>query len=262
MAPVSPSHSAILKRPTTMCRCSTGCETPRRRFTFDPALSANGNVVWSPDGLRIAFSSERRGNRDIFVRNGDDGVETPLLATSNDEWPEDWSKDGRYLVYGVNSGTAGFGDIEALTLFGDRKAIQVARSPFAEDEPRFSFDGKWLAYNSNESGTPQIYVVGFPAIDQKRMLTSAGGVQPRWRQDGKELYYLAPGGAMMAVGFGSAAESAAPRVLFNTALDPDQSRDQFAVSPDGQRFLIQLPASNGTAMPVTVVMNWTTALKK
>jgi eukaryotic-like serine/threonine-protein kinase len=233
-----------------------------RRFTFDPALSANGNVVWSPDGLRIAFSSERRGNRDIFVRNGSDGVETPLLATSNDEWPEDWSKDGRYLVYGLNSGTAGFGDIEALPLFGDRKPVQVARSPFAEDEPRFSFDGKWLAYNSNESGTPQIYVVSFPASDQKRMLTSAGGVQARWRQDDKELYYLAPGGAMMAVDFGSGIESAAPRVLFNTPLDPDQSRDQFAVSADGQRFLIQLPAPDGTAMPVTVVMNWTTALKK
>ena len=78
-------------------------------------------------------------------------METAVLATPNDEWPEDWSKDGRYLAYGSNSGGDAFGDLYALPLFGDRKPIPVALSPFAEDEPRFSFDGKWLAYNSNES---------------------------------------------------------------------------------------------------------------
>jgi Tol biopolymer transport system component/predicted Ser/Thr protein kinase len=232
------------------------------RFTFDPALGANGNVVWSPDGLRIAFSSERRGNRDIFARSVTDGTETTLLATSNDEWPEDWSKNGEYLAYGVNSGTTAFGDLYALPLFGDRKPIPVAQSPFAEDEPRFSYDGKWLAYNSNESGTAQVYVVAFPGIDQKRQLSLSGGVQPRWRRDGKELYYLAPDGNMMAVEFPPAIGSAAPRALFNTGLDPDQARDQYALTPDGQRFLIQLPAQDGPAMPVTVVTNWTAALKK
>ncbi len=236
-------------------------KTPTR-FTFDPALGPNGNVVWSPDAVRIAFSSERRGNRDIYERNGRDGVETAVLATPNDEWPEDWSKDGRYLAYGVNSGTTTFGDLYALPLFGDRTPILVSQSPFAEDEPRFSFDGKWLAYNSNESGTVQVYVVSFPAIDQKRQVSSVGGVQPRWRRDGKELYYLGPDGAMMAVEFRPTIESAAPRALFNTGLDPDMARDQFAVSPDAQRFLIALPAPEGAVTPVTVVMNWTTALRK
>jgi WD40 repeat protein len=238
-------------------------KTPAR-FTFDPALSANGNVVWSPDGLHIAFSSERRGNRDIFEKKAGGSVETPLLATSNDEWPEDWSKDGRYLAYGSNAGNGAFGDLHALPLFGDRKPIPVALSPFSEDEPRFSFDGKWLAYNSNESGTTQVYVVSFPATDQKRQISTAGGVQPRWRRDDKELYYLALDGAMMAVEFraGPTVESGSPRALFNTGLDADQARDQFAVRPDGQRFLIQLPAQEGSAMPVTVVMNWTAALRK
>jgi Tol biopolymer transport system component len=233
------------------------------RLTFDPALSPNGNVVWSSDGLHIAFSSERRGNRDIFEKKAGGGVETSLVATASDEWPEDWSKDGRYLAYGSNSGSANFGDLYALPLFGDRKPIPVAQSPFAEDEPRFSFDGRWLAYNSNESGTAQVYVVSFPAIDQKLQMSTAGGVQPRWRRDDKELYYLAPDGAMMAVEFrGLTIDQGAPRPLFNTGLDADQARDQFAVSPDGQRFLIQLPAQEGSATPVTVVMNWTAALRK
>jgi Tol biopolymer transport system component/predicted Ser/Thr protein kinase len=233
------------------------------RLTFDPALSPNGNVVWSSDGLHIAFSSERRGNRDIFEKKAGGGVETSLVATASDEWPEDWSKDGRYLAYGSNSGSANFGDLYALPLFGDRKPIPVAQSPFAEDEPRFSFDGRWLAYNSNESGTAQVYVVSFPAIDQKLQMSTAGGVQPRWRRDDKELYYLAPDGAMMAVEFrGLTIDQGAPRPLFNTGLDADQARDQFAVSPDGQRFLIQLPGQQGSATPVTVVMNWTAALRK
>jgi eukaryotic-like serine/threonine-protein kinase len=232
------------------------------RFTFDPALGANGNVVWSPDGLRIAFSSERSGNRDIFESTAGGTGETSVLATRNDEWPEDWSKDGRYLAFGSNSGNGAFGDLYALPLFGDRKPIQVALSPSAEDEPRFSFNGKWLAYNSNESGTPQVYVVAFPAVDQKRQISTAGGVQPRWRRDDRELYYLAPDGAVMAVEFRSTVQSEAPHRLFDTGLSPDQSRDQYAVSPDGQRFLIQLPVHDGSVVPVTLIMNWTTAFKK
>jgi serine/threonine protein kinase len=232
------------------------------RFTFDPALSANGNVVWSPDGLGIAFSSERRGNRDIFQKKG--GVETLLLATMNDEWPEDWSRDGKYLIYGMNSGTGAFGDLLALPLFGDRKPIPIAQSTFAEDEPRFSFDGKWVAFNSNESGSAQVYVVAFPAVDQKRQITTAGGMQPHWRHDDRELYYLAPDGTLMAVEFhpGATIESGAPRRLFNTGLGGDMARDQFAVSPDGQRFLVQLPAPDAGDTPITVVVNWTASLRK
>jgi Tol biopolymer transport system component len=230
------------------------------RLTFDPAVSANGNVVWSPDGARIAFASEPRGNRDIFQK-GD--VETTLLATANDEWPEDWSKDGKYLVYGVNAGGAAFGDLFALPLFGDRKPFPVAQSPFADDEPRFSFDGKWLAYNSNESGTPQVYVVSFPRIDQKRQISSAGGVQARWRRDGQELYYLGLDGSIMAVEFSdTSTDSGSPRALFSTGLAPDAARDQFAVTPDGQRFLVELPAQDASAVPITVVMNWTASLRK
>ncbi len=164
------------------------------RFTFDSALSPNGNVVWSPDGKRIAFASERTGNRDIFEKNVSGvGVETPLLATADDEWPEDFSADGRYLAYGRNvlQGTVGSGAIYVLELFDERKSITIADTPSNEDEPRFSPDGKWIAYNSNVSGTNQVYLVSFPAGDQKRQISTDGGAQPHWRRDGKAA--LLPG---------------------------------------------------------------------
>ncbi len=151
-----------------------------------------------------------------------------------------------------------------LPLFGARKPIAISQSPFTEDEPRFSPDGKWLAYDSNESGSFQVYIVSVPEFDQKRQISVEGGVQPRWRRDGKELYYLGPDGAMMAVDFGTdpALEWGAPRSLFNTGLNVDPSRDQFAVTPDGQRFLLQLPSKAEASIPITVVMNWTGSLKK
>ena len=114
------------------------------------------------------------------------------------------------------------------------------------------------------AGTALQRVVSFPAIDQKRQISTAGGMQPRWRRDDRELYYLAPDGAMMAVEFrvDPSVESGTPHALFNTGLNVDMARDQFAVSPNGERFLIQLPEQGGTETPVTVVMNWTAALRK
>jgi Tol biopolymer transport system component len=229
-----------------------------KRLTFDPALTPNGNVVWSPDGSRVAFASERAGNRDIFEKKVSGvGTEIPLLTTSVDEWPEDWSADGRYLAYGRNT-TQGNGGLFVLPLFGDRRSITVADTPFGEDEPRFSRDGRWIAYNSDESGTHQVYVVSFPAIDQKRQISTDGGVQPRWRRDGKELFYLALDGRIMAVDvrFDSTIDVGIPRPLFNTRLSVDPIRDQFAVAGDGQRFLVQAPVLVGAPTPITVLVSW------
>ncbi len=220
-----------------------------RRLTFDPALSPNGNVVWSPDGKRVAFASQRAGNRDIYERNVNGvGTDTPLLATPVDEWPEDWSEDGRYLAYGRNT-TQTNGGLFALPLFGDRKPITIADTPFGEDEPRFSKDGRWVAYNSDESGMPQVYLVSFPAIDQKRQISTDGGVQPRWRRDGKELFYLGLDGRIMAVDLriDATVDAGVPRPLFNTRLSVDPIRDQFAVTADGQRFLVQVTRRRGSA---------------
>jgi len=235
-----------------------------RRLTFDPALSPNGNVVWSGDGKQVAFASTRAGNRDIYARNVNGvGAETPLLATPVDEWPEDWSEDGRYLAYGRNT-TQNNGGLFALPLFGDRQPITIADTPFGEDEPRFSKDGRWVAYNSDESGTNQVYLVSFPAIDQKRQISTDGGVQPRWRRDGKELFYLGLDGRIMAVDLriDATVDAGVPRALFNTRLSVDPIRDQFAVTADGQRFLVQVPLVNGTPTPITVLVNWRPALGK
>src|SRR5262249_13834718 len=136
------------------------------RFTHDGYASAIGrDVVWSPDGLQLAFSASGKGNADIFVKKASGVGQGELLVGSpNPEFVEDWSSDGRYIVYGTWAPNPT--DLWALPLWGDRKPFPVVQSPFRKDEPHFSFDGKWLAYNSDESGRWQIYVISFPAADQ------------------------------------------------------------------------------------------------
>jgi eukaryotic-like serine/threonine-protein kinase len=230
------------------------------RLTFDSARKEN--VAWSPDGLRIAFTSSRKGNWDIFVKKVS-GVEeeTPVAESADPKWVKDWSKDGRYIAY-----TFGMADTDLYTipLFGDRKPFPIVQSPSSQDMPRFSYDGKWLAYDSNESGTWQVYVVSFPAADQKFQISTSGGAQPRWRRDGKELYHLARDGKMMAVDIEGDAgiKPGIPHMLFNTELDVDPVNDQYAVTADGRRFLLLKPLAESASTPITIVLNWTSLLKK
>ncbi len=238
------------------------------RFTFDPGIDQV--PLWSPDGLRIAFDSDRKGSDNIFVKNvGGAGEEMPLIPSSDFQYPRAWSKDGRYLVYNFTPTAMPSAprDIYALPLFGDRKPFPVVQSRFDERTSQFSFDGKWLAYQSNESGTWQAYVVSFPAGAQKHQISTKGGAQPRWRRDGKELYYLTLDGKLMAVDItaGAKIESGAPRLLFDTKLTADVVSNQYAVTPDGQRFLVLMPAAETTQAaptPITVILNWTAARKK
>ena len=239
------------------------------RFTFDSPVTTDGqrDVVWSPDGRRLAFSSFTKGNRDVVVKNASGlGEETPLLDSPNREVLEDWSKDGRYIAYGLDSGPNGTPaqDLYVLPLFGDRKPIPIVQSPFQENEAHFSFDGKWLAYASNESGGFQAYVMSFPALNQKRQVSTNGGSQPQWRRDGKELYYLAPDGKLMAVDItgGATIDSGTPRELFDTELTLSPLQDQYRVTPNGQRFLVLKPVTEATPTPITVVVNWAAGLRK
>ena len=230
------------------------------RFTYDGPNPNGRDVVWSPDGQQLAFSSYTKGNPDIVVKKASGVGQEDLLAGSpNAEYVEDWSADGRYIVYGTWAPDPT--DIWAISL-ADRKPFPVVQSPFRKDEPHFSFDGKWLAYASEESGKWQVYVVSFPAADQKRQISTNGGSQPRWRRDGKELYYLALDGKLMAVdtttsaGFGSGI----PRSLFDTGLSVSPLQDQYAVTSDGERFLV---LKGGAApSPITVVVNWAALSKK
>jgi len=154
-------------------------------------------------------------------------------------------------------------DIYVSPLFGDRKAIPITQTRFDENEPHFSFDGKWLAYDSNESGTWQVYVVSFPALDQRCQVSASGGGQPRWRRDGKELYYLAADGKLMAVNItaGLKIDCGPPQILFDTGLRMNPVLDQYAVAPDGQRFLVLKP-QEVVPTPLTVVLNWDADIQK
>ncbi len=135
----------------------------------------------------------------------------------------------------------------------------MVESSFNLDEPHFSPDGRWLAYISDETGQFEVYVQPFQGEGEKQRISMGGGGQPRWRGDGRELFYLALDGTMMAVemNMGDTLEPAAPEILFQTGINTSPTTDQYAVTADGQRFLILTPAEDQTAA-ITVVLNWTT----
>jgi Tol biopolymer transport system component len=233
-----------------------------QKLTFNVEQSGR-DVVWSPNGLQIAHNSFKKDGFAIVAKNASGvGEEATLLESPNRVGIEDWSKDGRYIAYVLDPGT-GATDINVVPLFGDRKAIPITQTRFNENEPHFSFDGKWLAYDSNESGTWQVYVVSFPALDQRCQVSASGGGQPRWRRDGKELYYLAADGKLMAVNItaGLKIDCGQPQELFDTGLRMNPAADQYAVAADGQRFLVLKP-QEVVPTPLTVVLNWDADIQK
>jgi Tol biopolymer transport system component len=229
------------------------------RLTFDPSVEED--MVWSPDSSSIAFCSRRPAISDIFQKNASGvGEETLLVNSPEEDYVEDWSRDGRYIAFLNQNGRS----INVLPLFGDKRPFTFIESPFFKDEPHFSFDGKWMAYGSAESGTWEVYVTSFPQGDQKRLISVGGGGTPRWRQDGRELYYLGPDGRLMAVDIridGNRIDSGIPRVLFDTGLMPNPIWDHYAVTPDGQRFLLQIPTETEVP-PITAVINWQRSLTR
>jgi Tol biopolymer transport system component len=216
------------------------------RVTLDPAEDIN--PVWSrPTGDRIAFTTYRKGNADIYIKNANGtGPETPLLETSANESIKDWSKDGKYIAY--KQGPEGSEDLWVLPTSGDKKPFPIVQGPYHKDEPQFSYDGKWLAYTSDESaGMFQVFIISFPGGEQKIQVSKDGGGQPRWREDGKELFFRSPDNGVMAVDIkpGPKIEAGVPHLLFtglNSLLSRSPVRHQWSVSPDGQRFLLRVAA--------------------
>jgi Tol biopolymer transport system component len=243
------------------------------RFTSNPAI--DGSPVWSPHGDRVAFVSTRNGVYDLFEKPASGAAdERLLLPTSQNKRALSWSQDGRFLLFGVQ-GPNNAGDLWVLPMTGgDRTPFPVLHSPFDEIEGQFSPDGHWLAYVSNESGRYETYIRTFPDDGGKWPVSTAGGTQPRWRHDGKELFYLAPDGALMAVPIRVAANAhdldlGVPVRLFQTHLAAGgnipsggfQARAQYDVASDG-RFLMNVLAEDAATSPITIVQNWPTALKK
>jgi serine/threonine protein kinase/Tol biopolymer transport system component len=230
-----------------------------KRLTFDP--SNHAVPVWSPDAARLVFASNRLLNFDLYMKNSDGAQEEKSIVQEEvDKWPNDWSRDGKYIVY--TRGT----DLWFLT-FPELKSRLFLKAPSVFRNGQFSPDGKWVAYASNETGKWQIYVTSFPDARGKWQVSTGGGEQPRWRGDGKELFFLSSDSKMMAapVTTGANFDSGTPVALFQTTpRQPISLNDQFVydVRRDGQRFLVNTPTKQAETAPMSVVLNWTAKLNK
>src|SRR5262249_55151953 len=195
-------------------------------------------------------------------------TEQLLLHTSNYKSPMDCSPDGRYLLFQEVSAKTN-ADLWILPLFGDRKQLPYLQSEFNESQGVFSPDGKWIAYASDETGRPEVYVQSFPmAKGTKRQVSTAGGAEPMWNRDQKQLYYLASDTKLMTVpvtmnpGF----EPGTPVPLFETHFSYNtlgaSERTQYAVNADGQRFLLNNLAKQSSETPINIILNWTNLVKQ
>jgi eukaryotic-like serine/threonine-protein kinase len=235
------------------------------RLTFE----GNNNLVpvWTPDGKRIAFSSNKEGSRNLFwqLADGSGGLER-LTTSDNVQLPGNWSPDGKMLAFTeINSTTNATGyDIWVLRL-SDRKAQPFLQTKFNEGAPRFSPDGRWLAYFSDESGRREIYVQPYPGPGGKWQISTEGGTEPVWNPNGRELFYR-NGGKMMAVDIVTQPSFAAgkPHMLFEGPYVPAAgSVPYYDVSPDGQRFLMLKPDEQWAgATQINLVLNWFEELKQ
>jgi eukaryotic-like serine/threonine-protein kinase len=188
-----------------------------------------------------------------------------LVKTGINGRSTDWSRDGKFVAYMQFAGTRG-NDLWLLPMEGDHKPIPYLQTPFNEANAQFSPDGKWMAYSSNESGSPQVYVQPIPTTGAKWQISAAGGDQPRWRRDGKELFYISADQKLTAVPVKSAAtfEAGSPQALFEIQplFGPLTGRFVYQSTADGQRFLVLTNTGGRAPPPITVVVNWQTGLKK
>jgi Tol biopolymer transport system component len=224
-----------------------------RRLTSEP--SGDAFPILSPDGSRVVYVNDGKKDVNLIYERRTDGTGNANLVfeTGENTNPNDWSPDGRYILYDSHSSQTNF-DLMALPLFGDRKPFLIAKTPFAETCGRFSPDGHWVAYCSDESGSYEVYVQPFPGPGPKVPVSIGGGRWPRWRRDGRELFYVAGDNRLMAVPLvwkGERFEAGPPRPLFPIRV---QANGGYEPSADGQRFLVTTVVSE--ASPITVILNW------
>jgi serine/threonine-protein kinase len=236
------------------------------RFTFDPGR--DDYPAWSPDGRNIAFSSNRGGQMDLYIKPSDNsGEEKLLLKTDGSKTVERWTKDGRFLLFTFTGTASKTGqDIWALPFPGEAKPVPLLQTQFVEAMARVSPDGRWLAYLSGESGTPETYVRPFTpdataGTGAKWLVSKGGGIRPIWRPDAKELFYLSLASQVMAVDIDTSKgfRAGTPRRMFTA---PAALVTGWDLSPDGKRFLFVAPPNAGRVIPFTVVLNWAAGLKK
>jgi eukaryotic-like serine/threonine-protein kinase len=225
--------------------------------------------VWSADGSSVIFDSVREGDVNLYLKLVNGAGDERLLLNAGPEfkYATNSSRDGRFLLYTVENAKTK-SDLWVLPLNGDRKPVPFLRTEFNERSGQFSPDGQWIAYTSDESGRDEIYVrdfssgsaQGFLNAAGKWLISKGGGTDPRWRGDGKELFYVATDGKLMSVDISAKPmfKAGAPRPLFQLPAG-FMAGD---VTADGRRFLIGVPVAQSSSVPFTVVLNWQKTLKK
>ena len=230
------------------------------RLTFDPG--ADLDPLWTPDGQRIVFRSNRSGAFNLYWKPADGSGEAEQLTSSeHSQSPYSWTPDGKVLAFWERSPQTG-SDIWVLWLDGERTPELFLRTPFSEAEPSFSPDGRWIAYTSNDSGRNEIYVRPFPASDGKWQISTGGGIAARWAANGRELFYLNGDQMMVApVTTGDSFQTGTPRSLF-THVNPGGIPRNYAVAHDAQRFVMLQPTELEVEPQINVVLNWFEELKR
>lgn len=241
----------------------------KTRFTYSRS-GVDRFAAWSPDGTQVAFSSSRNGHFDLYQRSANGAGEDQLLLKSDtDKSAFDWSREGPFLLYG-DVDAKGRRSLWVLPMdqaAGERKPKPLVGKPeFDESEARISADGRWIAYVGHDTGLPEVYVRPFTVSEEARgkwLVSRAGGRQPRWSRDGKELFFLSPSGQVLVTKFeasGAVFKSEVPKLLFEPSVVGGSAWD---VSADGSRFLFPTAGGKDAAdAPFTIVLNWQTALKR
>jgi Tol biopolymer transport system component len=235
------------------------------RVTFDPGLE---NIpIWSSDGRQIVSANAVDGPPHLYQTTIDETRSGEALVGVSGwvQTPYDSSADGHFVLYGDGDAKTGE-DLMILPLEADRKPRPFLRTQFNEVQARFSPDGRWVAYVSDESGRFEVYVRSFAQSGQpvKRQISASGGTNPAWRRDGKELFYVAPGKNLMTVPVqtGVGFETGTPFLLFRMAARTGPLGDEYDSTGDGQRFLVNTNITEANSLPLTTVINWTRDLKR
>lgn len=233
------------------------------RFTTDPG--GDSTPLWSPDGNSIVFASNREGGSNLYRKSASGGGNEELLFKSAEEkFPDDWSSDGQFIVYeSFNPNTKW--DLWVLRV-NEKTSSPLLQLNFNERQAQFSPDGKYIAYVSDKSGAPAVYVQTFPSSGSEWRISAGGGAQPKWRRDGRELFYIShPDRKLMAVDITLSPrfEAGVAMKLFDTrALTTSDFRNHYVVTADGQRFLINSFPEDRGATPINVVKNWPALTKR